>query len=155
MEIIFEGLFELFGEFLLGFIVELIGSAFGSLFSRATPAPPASPKAHSPFATDAPADAPAPTPAKPYSPLSRLVFYLAVSAVMGGLSLLVFPHSFTRNLDTRLAVLVGTPIACALLMAAIGTFKRKRGRMTRTLESFTFGLAFALPMALIRFFWTT
>jgi hypothetical protein len=163
MEILVEGLFELFGELILGFVFELLGSLLGSLSGRiwnglrsvARPAgtPPVRPRAHSPYADDTPT--PAAAPSGPASPSLRLAFYLVVGTLLGGLSLLLFPQSFARTLDTRVAVLIGTPLACGLMMAAIGEFKRKRGRVAKTLESFGFGCAFALPMALLRFFLAT
>jgi hypothetical protein len=152
MEILVEALFELFGEVVLGFVVELIGSAFSSLVStlRSAPAARIGPRAQAPHAGD---DTP-PRPAAPLPAFTKFMLYLLLSTVLGLLSLFVFPKSFAHTLDTRVAVLVGTPIACGLLMAALGEWRRKRGRASRPLESFSQGFAFALPMALMRFFWT-
>ena len=153
MEVIFGALIELFGEVVLGFVVDLIGSAFSSLFSGIGSrfVAKARPRAHSPYAADTPDAAPAATAGLP--PALRFLLYLLLSTVLGLLSLAVFPHSFAQALDTRLAVLVGTPLACGLLMAGLGEWRRKRGQRSRPLESFTQGCAFALPMTLIRFFW--
>ena len=153
MEIVFEALFELFGELILGILVELVGSAFGSLFARPAPAGAAAKPSHAqpPYA----ADTVSPLTPKPVSPALKLAFYLCLGLVLGGLSLLLFPQSFTRSLDARMAVLISTPLACGLMMAGIGEYKRKHGRIAKTLESFGFGCAFALPMALLRFFFAT
>ncbi len=153
MEIIFELFFELFGQVVLTFVAEVIGSLFGGLFSTRKEGvasrlrPPTKPAVHSP-------DANGVAPERSFSPAAKLAFYLCLSALFGWISLHLFPVSLARNMDTKIAMLIGVPLVCGLLMAAIGEFKRKRGRVAQTLESFGYGLAFALPMALMRFLWT-
>ena len=153
MEIIFELLFELFGQIVLTFVAEVIGSLFGSLFSNLKDGvagrlrPPVKSEAHS-------SDANGAAPERPFSPAAKLAFYLCLSALFGWISLHLFPVSLARHMDTKIAMLIGVPLVCGLLMAVIGEFKRKRGRIAQTLESFGYGLAFALPIALIRFLWT-
>ena len=153
MEIIVELLFELFGQLILTFLAEVIGSLFGSLFSNLKEGvagrlrAPTKPEADSPDANGA-------APERSFSPAAKLAFYLCLSGLFGWVSLHLFPVSLARHMDTKIAMLIGVPLVCGLLMAVIGEFKRKRGRVAQTLESFGYGLAFALPMALIRFLWT-
>ena len=150
MEIVFELLFELFGELILGLIGEAIGSLFGTLTGNIAAKMRPGPIAGS--ADDKVAARP--QPAKPFSPAAKLFFYLVVGALLGWISIHLFPHSFARHMDTKIAVLIGVPIGCGIMMAVIGEWKKKHGRMRGTLESFGCGLAFALPMAVIRFIWT-
>ena len=153
MEIIFEVLFELFGQIILTFLAEVIGGLFGNLFSNAKDGvasrlrPATKPGAHPPDADGA-------APERSFSPAAKLAFYLCLSGLFGWISLHLFPVSLARHRDTKIAMLIGVPLVCGLLMAVIGEFKRKRGRVAQTLESFGYGLAFALPIALIRFLWT-
>ena len=154
MEIVFELLFELFGELILGLIGEAIGSLFGSLFGTLT-GNLAAKMRPGPIAGSADDKVAARTPpAKPFSPAAKLFFYLVVGALLGWISIHLFPHSFARHMDTKIAVLIGVPIGCGIMMAVIGEWKKKHGRVRGTLESFGCGFAFALPMAVIRFIWT-
>ena len=139
MEIILELLFQLFGELILGLIGQAIGAAFDGLFSRVS--------TRSRAAVSGASGA--------MSPVAKFLLYLFASALLGWASLQVFPASFLKVPDTRIAALIGVPMACGLAMAAMGEFRRKRGRPVRALESFSHGLAFALPMALIRYFWAS
>ena len=149
MEIIVELLFELFGQLILTFLAEVIGSLFSNLKEGVASRlrAPTKPEAHSPDANGA-------APVASFSPAAKLAFYLCLSGLFGWISLHLFPVSLARHMDTKIAMLIGVPLLCGLLMAVIGEFKRKRGRVAQTLESFGYGLAFALPMALIRFLWT-
>ena len=147
MEFILGALFELLGELILGALAELllglvgqlVGDMFSGIFNRLTGR-----------GREAVADA-----RKPLSGSARLVLFALVSGVIGVVSLQLFPASFARTLDTRIAVLIGVPIACGLMMAAVGAWRQKRGRPAGSLESFSHGLAFALPTTLIRYIWAT
>jgi len=145
MEFILGALSELFGELILGALAELllgligqvIGAMAAGMFNRLTGR-----------SREALADA-----RKPLSGSARFVIFALASCMIGVLSLQLFPASFARTQDTRIAVLIGVPIACGLMMAAVGAWRQKRGRPAGSLESFSHGLAFALPTTLIRFIW--
>ncbi len=147
MEIILGALFELFGELILGALAELllgligqlIGDMFSGMFNRLTGRSRTT-------LTEA---------RRPLSGSARFVLFALASCAIGALSLQLFPASFARTLDTRIAVLVGVPIACGLMMAAVGAWRQRRGRPAGSLESFHHGLAFALPTTLIRYIWAT
>ena len=136
MEVIFELLFEFLGEYVLAFLWELIANAFGSLFGQ------------SGAASSLTADA--------SERKFKLGWFgrLIAGVLLGALSVWLFPTSFAKSQDLRLAVLIGVPIACGLSMGLIGSFKRKRGRDTAALESFRNGFMFALPFVAMRFFFT-
>ena len=52
--------------------------------------------------------------------ISALIVYVFASVVLGWASLQVFPASFLSVPDTRIAALIGVPLACGLAMAAVG-----------------------------------
>lgn len=147
MEFIFGLLFESFGELILGALAELflgligqlIGDAFAGIFN----------------ALGGRSRAALAEPRKALSGTARFLLFALASGVIGAASLQLFPASFARTLDTRVALLIGIPIACGLLMAAVGAWRQQRGGPAGTLESFSHGLAFALPSTLIRFVWAT
>jgi hypothetical protein len=138
MEVIFELLFEFLAEYLLAFLWELLASTFGSMLNSRT--------------TASNINATENLPARPF----KLGWFgrLVGGAALGALSVWLFPASFAKTLDVRLAVLIGVPIACGMSMGLIGSFKRKHGRETAALESFRNGFLFALPFVAIRFFFT-
>ena len=137
MEVILELLFEFFGEYVLAVLWELLASAFGSAFrSRQSAA--------------AESDGTTAAPAFRVGWFGRLI----AGTVLGALSVWLFPVSFARTLDVKLAVLIGVPIACGLSMGLIGALKLRRGRDTAAIESFRNGFLFALPFVAIRFFFT-
>ena len=147
MEFIFGLLFEIFGELILGALAELllgligqlIGDAFAGLFNRLTG------RSRAALAE----------PRKPLSGSARFLLFALASGALGAVSLHLFPASFARTFDTRVTLLIGIPIACGLMMAALGAWRQQRGRPAGSLESFSHGLAFALPSTLIRFIWAT
>jgi hypothetical protein len=147
MEAIFTVLFEIFGELILGALLELILGLIGQLFGDA-------------FAgvfniLTGNGRAALTQPRKPLSGAARVLLFALASCAIGAISLQLFPASFARSFDTRVTLLIGVPIACGLMMAAIGAWRHKRGRPAGSLESFSHGLAFALPTTLIRFIWAT
>ena len=137
MEVILELLFEFFGEYVLAVLWELLASAFGPVFRSRRPPKPEH-------------DGAATTPAFRVGWFGRLI----AGTVLGALSLWLFPMSFAKTFDVKLAVLIGVPIACGLSMGLIGALKRRRGRDTAAIESFRNGFLFALPFVAIRFFFT-
>jgi hypothetical protein len=131
-----EIIFELFGEFLFEVVLTLLGEIFsgvvGAGFSGlASWQPP---------------------------PVVKAIFYLAAGCLLGWVSLLILPHAVARYPDTKLAILIGTPIACAIVMGFLSAWRRKRkpggGEIFRV-EAAVFGLLFATPMATARFIWAT
>ena len=147
MEFILGISFELFGELILGALAELllglvgqlVGDMAAGIFNRLT--------GRSRAAVGG--------PRKALSGSARFILFALASCVIGAVYLQLFPASFARTFDTRIAVPIGVPIACGLMMAAVGAWRQKRGRPAGSLESFSHGLAFALPTTLIRYIWAT
>ena len=124
---------------MLGLIGQLIGDMFSGIFNCLTGRNRAA----------------LAEPRKPLSGSAWFVLFALAGCAIGVVSMQLFPASFARTLDTRIAVLIGVPLACGLMMAAVGAWRQKRGRPSGSLESFSHGRAFALPTTLIRFIWAT
>jgi hypothetical protein len=55
----------------------------------------------------------------------------------------------------RVANLVLTPLAAGLMMSLMGAWRRRRGDDLIRLDRFSYGVLFALAMALVRFFFAS
>jgi len=85
------------------------------------------------------------------NPLIACIGYLFLGGVTGGLSLLIIPHPlFHPSRIPGLSVII-SPVLAGLGMWMVGTTLRKRGRRVMQIESFGYGFAFALGMAMVRF----
>ena len=130
MEVLIEILLwvlHVFGEFLLQIVVELLAES--GLYGL-----------REPFRRP-----------KPLHPIFAGTCYIALGALMGGLSLLFFPSPFIQSQVGRVANLLFTPLAAGAVMAAIGAWRLRRGKDTIRLDRFAYGYLFALAMGLIRF----
>jgi hypothetical protein len=81
--------------------------------------------------------------------------YVLLGALAGGLSLFVLPHPLTRHEHpTRfhgISVLI-SPIVTGFVLSAVGGILRKSGKKVTPVETFEYGFAFALGMAVVRLF---
>lgn len=77
--------------------------------------------------------------------------HLLFGASVGGLSLLVFRHSFAHSEAMRLVALFGSPILAGCFSMLLGTRRRDAGRSWVAFETFTYGLLFAFAFALVRY----
>ena len=130
MEIIFEIIFAILsflGEAVLQVVFEIIAEIMGH-------------KASAPFKR------------KPLHPALAALGYALMGAVAGGLSLLIFPHSFVDSEILRAVNLIVTPVMAGLAMAAIGRWRDNRDQDLIRLDRFSYGFLFAFAMALVRFF---
>lgn len=91
---------------------------------------------------------------KPMRPVLAGVGYLALGALLGGISLLIFPESFIEGDTLKLLGLFLIPLLLGCLMLMIGTFRSRKGRHRVRIETFTNGFLFAFGVALVRFFFT-
>jgi hypothetical protein len=129
MEIIFEIIFQFLGEMLL----QIIGEAIAELFGHSV---------KEPFRRS-----------KPVHPWLAVIGYIIFGAIAGVLSLWLFPSLFIKVEWLRIANLILTPIVSGIVMARIGSWRRKHERETIRLDSFFYGFCFALSMAFVRFTW--
>lgn len=87
---------------------------------------------------------------KPPNPWLAAIGYALFGAIVGGLSLLVFPHNLMPE-AFRVVNVVLTPLAAGLAMMAMGTWRARRGDTRLRIDRFGYGYLFALAMALVRY----
>lgn len=92
---------------------------------------------------------------KDRNPYITAIGYILWGAIMGGLSLLIFPNSFISKLEYRILNLLFTPIAAGCAMSVIGNRRRKKGQDLIKLDSFSYGALFAFSTALVRYFFAS
>jgi hypothetical protein len=86
------------------------------------------------------------------NPWLACVGYAFFGGVAGGMSLLIFPHPLVHPSRVPGLSVVISPVLAGLGMSILGSTLRKRNKKTMQIESFGYGFAFALGMALVRFF---
>ena len=89
------------------------------------------------------------------NPFFALFGYLLLGLLSGGVSVLLFPHSFIRSQRFHGISLVIIPLLGGAVMSGIGMLRRRRGDELIQLDSFSYGAVFAFGMALIRFLFTS
>jgi hypothetical protein len=86
------------------------------------------------------------------------VTYALLGMLAGALSLLVLPHPLIhRKPPIRfhgISLLI-SPLITGLVLSSVGAFVRRWGKKVTPVATFGYGFAFALGMALIRFFFAT
>ena len=123
-----EFLFEIIGEFVLQAVAELLVE-FGLQSLK------------EPFR-------------RPPNPWLAALGYFLFGAILGGLSLLVFPRHLVAMKGLRVANLIVTPVAVGLLMSALGKWRARRGQAVLRIDQFAYGYLFALGLAAVRFCFT-
>ena len=78
--------------------------------------------------------------------------YALFGVLLGGVSLLFFPHHLVHPSRIHGISLLVSPVITGLMMWATGAVLRRRDKRVTRLESFGYGFAFAFGMALVRFF---
>jgi len=129
-----EIIFELFGELILQVVFTVIGEIFSALFGSGVAnisgwRPPG---------------------------LVKALLYFAAGCGLAWLSLLVMPHAYAHSVDVRLAVMVGSPLACGLIMGFYTAWRSKnRYAGPFSFEGFFYGVLFAAPMTVGRYLYAT
>jgi hypothetical protein len=81
--------------------------------------------------------------------------YTLLGVLAGSLSLVVLPHPLIHRAHPirfhGISLLV-SPIITGLVLSSVGAVMRRWGKKVTPVETFGYGFAFALGMALIRFF---
>lgn len=126
MELIFEFVFQVFGELLLQILFEYLAElGFRGL---------------------------ADTVKRPRSPWLSTLGFILWGVLAGGISLLILPASPIREPQLRLANLFVTPLLVGIGMMLLGRLRERRGQPLVRLDRFGYAFVFAFSMALIRFF---
>ena len=76
--------------------------------------------------------------------------YLLFGALLGAVSLLVFPTHFAQG-PWRIVNLAVTPVMAGILMCQLGRWRAHRGQDVLRIDRFAYGYLFALGLALIRY----
>ncbi len=84
------------------------------------------------------------------SPWLAALGYLLLGAVLGGVSLLVFPHYLVPP-PWRLVNLFVTPFAVGGLMVLMGHWRARRGDEVLRINRFVYGFLFAAALAAVRY----
>ena len=92
---------------------------------------------------------------KDRNPVFAGVGYALLGLIFGGVSLLIFPTAFARSESFHGISLFFSPILAGLGMAGVGWLLERSGKRRLRLDSFVYGFVFAMPMALVRFFFTS
>jgi hypothetical protein len=123
IEVVFEGLLQLFGELL----VEIGARSLGETIA----------------------------PREDRNPILAGLGYATLGLIAGGLSLFIFPDSFVRSETFHGVSVFISPVLAGLGMAGLGWLLERSGQRRLRLDSFAFGFIFALPMAIVRFLFTS
>jgi hypothetical protein len=129
MEVIFELLFEAFGEIILQIVFEALAEV-GIHLRRGR-------VEH----------------AESSSKWRLLLGYPMLGAIAGGLSLLVFPQSLAHSHNGRLATLLLAPLCAAASTVALGRWRARRGQPSLNIDRMAYAYLFALGLAAVRYSW--
>ncbi|MBU1106820.1 MAG: hypothetical protein KKB51_09155 [Candidatus Riflebacteria bacterium] len=147
MEEIVLFLLEIFGEFILGMIFEGMTEVGGHKVKKLRQ------KRHAAKMVKARkyGENEVETPLDPMSSFSAMATYAVLGLFSGILSLMIFPKSFVQGADARLICLFVAPIIAGLAMTVAGRVRDQRGEEQIRLDSFFYGLLFALCYTGLRF----
>jgi hypothetical protein len=85
------------------------------------------------------------------NPWVAAIGHLLLGALVGGLSLLVFPNHLTPAGAARWLNLALTPVVAGAVMVAVGRWRARRGSAVLPIDRFAWGYLFALALAAVRF----
>ena len=88
------------------------------------------------------------------NPILAGIGYGLLGSIAGFLSLLIFPSAFARSENFHGINLFISPVLTGLAMAGFGWVLERSGKRRLRLDSFVYGFIFAMPMALVRFYFT-
>ena len=94
-------------------------------------------------------------PSDDRNPVLAGVGYALLGCLAGGLSLLIFPNHFVRSERYHGASVLVSPVLAGLAMAGLGCLLKRAGKRVLRLDSFLYGYIFALPIAIVRFLYTS
>ena len=94
-------------------------------------------------------------PPEKRNPILAGIGYALLGLIAGGLSLLIFPNSFARTEKFHGISMLVSPVLAGLGMAGLGWLLKRQGKRVMRLDSFIYGFIMALPIAIVRFFYTS
>jgi hypothetical protein len=93
-------------------------------------------------------------PREQKNPILAGIGYATLGLIAGGVSLLIFPEAIARSEHFRGINVLVAPAMAGLGMAGLGWLMERSGRRRLRIDSFIYGFIFALPMSLVRFYFT-
>jgi len=93
-------------------------------------------------------------PREDRNPILAGIGYALLGSIAGGISLLIFPNSLARSENLHGISLFISPVLTGLAMAGLGWLLERSDKRRLRLDSFVYGFIFAMPMALVRFYFT-
>lgn len=90
---------------------------------------------------------------RPANPWLASIGYSIFGAILGGVSVWLFPTHMVSSAVWRWGNLLVTPLAVGLSMAWLGGWRARRGQVVLRIDRFSYGYLFALSLALVRFQW--
>jgi hypothetical protein len=84
------------------------------------------------------------------NPILAAALYFSLGVAVGGASLFLFPHPIFHPSRFHGISLLVSPVMTGMAMSLIGSILRRKGKEPVRIESFGYGFAFALGMAIIR-----
>jgi hypothetical protein len=124
---LFAALFDILGEVLLQVVLEFLASLLVRAGQKAAATPNQQDRAFNGF------------------------LFVVFGAVMGIVSVVVFPHPVVHPSRFHGISLLISPLITGLVMFGIGRIEQKFGRKPTQIETFWIGFVFALAMAAARF----
>lgn len=91
---------------------------------------------------------------KERNPIFAGIAYALLGLIFGGVSLLIFPEAIVRSGRFHGINILVSPALAGLGMAGLGWLLERSGKRRLRMDSFIYGFVFALPMALVRFYFT-
>ena len=88
---------------------------------------------------------------EPLRPELAAIGYVLFGAVSGAISLWLMPSLFITSQPLRFVNLIVTPLLSGLVMAWMGSWRRRHDKNTVRIESFAYAFCFAFSMAVVRF----
>ena len=93
-------------------------------------------------------------PREDRNPILAGLGYGLLGLIAGGLSLFIFPEAIARSERFHGINVLVAPAIAGLGMAGLGWLLERSGRRRLRIDSFAYGFIFALPMSLVRFYFT-
>jgi hypothetical protein len=93
-------------------------------------------------------------PRRDRNPILAGFGYALLGLIVGGLSLFIFPEAIARGERFHGINVLVAPALAGLGMAGLGWLLERSGRRRLRIDSFAYGFIFALPMSLVRFYFT-
>jgi hypothetical protein len=85
------------------------------------------------------------------SPWVAAIGYGLLGAIVGAITLWIFPIHFVTSEFWRLVNLFVTPLAAGTCMMLLGTWRAKRGQQVLRIDKFAYGMLFAVCLAGVRY----